>query len=322
MKKRAAVVGVGYLGRFHAQKYAALNMVELVGVCDYHPDTAKRVADELNVTPYTQHQDLFGKVDAVTIAVNTPHHYAIAKDFLEQGIHVLIEKPITETLPQAQELISIAKRKQLILQVGLLERFNAARLAVEPYLTTPRFIEATRLAPFNPRGSDVNVILDLMIHDIDLIQSMIASPIVSIDAQGTPVLTEHIDIATAKLHFANGAVANITASRVSSKRERKMRIFQPDSYLSIDYQEHRFTVCRKGIGQPELFPGVPNIQQETFEFPSSDAIMLETQAFVESILLNKPIAVTGEAGMKALETAIRISHLAHEHLAAFDAAIA
>jgi len=317
---RVAVIGVGYLGRFHAQKYAQIPSVELVAVCDANWETAQRVGAELKVPAVRDYHELIGKVDAVTVATTTSQHYAVTKTLLENMIHVLVEKPITETVEQANELIRLAKQHHLILQVGHLERFNAARLAVDPYLSNPRFIESTRLAPFNPRGTDVNVILDLMIHDIDLIQSMVLSPIVHIDAQGTPVLTSNIDIANVRLHFANGCVATITASRISFKKERKMRIFQPNLYVSIDFQESEFAVFRKGDG--EMFPGIPNIQSDSEKFASNDAILLETQAFLESIRTGKPPLVSGEAGALALETAIRITQLISQQMEKFDAVVA
>jgi predicted dehydrogenase len=235
-KIRCAVIGVGYLGRFHAQKYQLLPNVDLVGVCDLNQQALETVSTELKIPAYRHYSDLFNQVDAVSIAATTCMHYEIARDFLAQGIHVLLEKPMTETVSQAKELIALAQTHQVKLQIGHLERFNAARLALDEYLETPLFIESNRLAPFNPRGADVNVILDVMIHDIDLIQHMVKSPILSILANGTPILTQDIDIANARITFANQCVANLTASRVSYKMERKTRIFQPNSYLSIDYQ--------------------------------------------------------------------------------------
>lgn len=306
-KIRCAVIGVGYLGRFHAQKYQSLSNAELVAVCDVNPKAAKAVSLELGVDAYMDYQDLFDKVDAVSIAASTASHYEVAKAFLEQGIHVLIEKPITETVAQAEELIRIADSKKVKLQVGHLERFNSARLALEPYLETPQFIESERLAPFTPRGTDVNVILDLMIHDIDIIQHMVQSPIVSIDAQGAPVLTKAIDIANARITFANHCVANVTASRISFKTVRKTRIFQENSYISIDYQNKQFALFKKGPG--ELFPGIPDIVQEQREFDKGDALMEEIKAFLTCIENNSIPLVTGQEGRDALETAQRITNL-------------
>ncbi|CAM2800101.1 Gfo/Idh/MocA family protein [Legionella worsleiensis] len=311
-KIRCAVIGVGYLGRFHAQKYKLIPNAELVGVCDRNPDVSTAVANELNVTPFFDYRDLFGKVDAVNIAATTNKHYEIAKAFLEQGIHVLIEKPITETVAEAEELIHLAAAHNAKLQVGHLERFNAARLAVEPYLDNPLFIESERLAPFNPRGTDVNVILDLMIHDIDIIQNMVKSPISSIVAQGTPILTKEIDIANARITFANQCVANVTASRISFKTERKTRIFQKNSYISIDYHKKKFAVFKKGTG--ELFPGIPDITSVSQEFEKGDALLEEIKAFIHCIEQDHTPLVTGQEGRDALQTAEQITSLIHNNL--------
>lgn len=311
-KLNCAVIGVGYLGRFHAQKYQLLENVELVGVCDINEDVCRAVAKELNVSAFFDYHDLFGKVDAVSIAATTNEHYEIAKICLEHGIHVLIEKPITETVAQAEHLIELAEKNQVKLQVGHLERFNSARLALEKHLDKPLFIESNRLAPFNPRGTDVDVILDLMIHDIDIIQTMVDSPIRKIEAQGTPVLTKAIDIANARMTFENHCVANVTASRVSFKTERKMRIFQADSYISIDYHNKQFAVFEKGDG--EMFPGIPEITRHESVFEKSDALLEEIKSFVHCIQNNTVPLVTGREGCNALSTAASIAKLIHEHI--------
>lgn len=307
-----AVIGVGYLGRFHAQKYKMLPNANLIGVCDLNAVASDALSKELDIPAYTDFKELFGKVDAVSIAATTNKHYDIAKACLAQGIHVLIEKPITETLAQANELIALAKAHQVKLQVGHLERFNAARLALDEYIDKPLFIESERLAPFNPRGADVNVILDLMIHDIDLIQTIVKSPIIKIDAQGAPVLSKAIDIANARLTFENQCVANITASRVSFKSERKMRIFQSDSYISIDYHNKQLAVFKKGQG--ELFPGIPDITRQESVFEKSDALLEEIKSFLHCIENNSLPAVTGEEGRDALATAEAISALINKNL--------
>jgi predicted dehydrogenase len=311
-KIRCAVIGVGYLGRFHAQKYQNHPNAELVAVCDLNPEVARAVSDELNVPAYHDFHQLFGQIDAVSIAATTNQHYELAKACLAHKIHVLIEKPITETVAQAEELIALAKQHQVKLQVGHLERFNSARLALDPYLTKPLFIESERLSPFNPRGTDVNVILDLMIHDIDIIQHMVKSPIQSIEAQGTPVLTQSIDIANARIIFANHCVANVTASRISFKTERKTRIFQNNSYISIDYHKKQFAVFKKGQG--ELFPGIPDIAREQREFAQGDALYEEISAFLNCILQDSTPLVTAEEGRDALCTAQKITSLIHHHL--------
>lgn len=306
-KIRTAVIGVGYLGRFHAQKYAALDDAELVAVVDTNPDNAANVANECSTVAVSDYRELMDKVDAVSIVVPTQLHYRVAKEFLENGIHVLLEKPITVTVAEADELIEIAQRNKLVLQVGHLERFNSAVLALDGVLREPQFIESHRLAPFNPRGADVNVVLDLMIHDIDIIQNMVRSPIVSIDAKGVSVLTEEDDIANARITFENGCVANVTASRVSMKPQRKMRIFQPDAYISIDFQDKVLSIHRKG--EKEMFPGIPEITSEESIFENSDAIKAEASAFLDAIKNGTPPPVTGEDGREALQTAIHISEL-------------
>jgi predicted dehydrogenase len=243
-KIRAAVVGVGYLGRFHAQKYALLGDCSLVGVVDVQPETAARVAAEVHTSAYPDFRALLGKVDAVSVVTPTPTHYDIARAFLESGAHVLVEKPIAESTDQAERLIGAARQYGRVLQVGHLERFNPTILAAESLLSRPRFIECHRLAPFKERGTDVNVVLDLMIHDIDLVQMIVGSPVAALEAIGTPVFSSEIDIANARLRFDSGCVANVTASRVSLKTERKLRVFRDDAYLSIDLQQKILTVMR------------------------------------------------------------------------------
>ena len=313
-KIKCAVIGVGYLGRFHAQKYQLLENVDLVGVCDPNATALEAVAHELNVPGFADYRELFGRVDAVSIAATTKAHFAIAKECLAQGIHVLIEKPITETVAQAEELMAIAASNAAKLQVGHLERFNAARLALEPYLGTPLFIESHRLAPYNPRGADVNVILDLMIHDIDIIQTIVHSPIKHIEAQGTPVLSSSIDIANARITFENHCVANVTASRISFKTERKTRIFQADTYISIDYQEKQFAVFKKGTG--EMFPGIPDIVRHQSVIEKGDALLEEIKAFIQCIINDTEPMVTGQEGCNALATAAKITALIDTNLMA------
>jgi predicted dehydrogenase len=302
---RTAVIGTGYLGRFHAQKYAALKDADLVAVVDANPDTAAQVAAECDTAALTDYRELLDRVDAVSIVVPTQLHFQVAREFLDQGVHVLLEKPMTVTVAEADELIDIARRGQRVLQVGHLERFNSAVLALEGVLQDPQFIESHRLAPFNPRGADVNVVLDLMIHDIDIIQNMVGSPIASIDAKGGSVLTSEYDIANARITFESGCVANVTASRVSMKPQRKMRIFQTDAYISIDFQDKILSIHRKG--QKEIFPGIPEITSEESIFEHSDAIMDEIRAFLDAIRNGTPPPVTGEDGREALKTAIDIS---------------
>lgn len=318
MKKlKCAVIGVGYLGRFHAQKYQLLNDVELVAVCDVNPELCEAVSKELGVPAFFNYRDLFGLIDAVSIAATTKQHYAIAKECLMHGIHVLVEKPITETVAQAEELIALAAAHHVKLQVGHMERFNSARLALEEHLNKPLFIESHRLAPYNPRGADVNVILDLMIHDIDIIQTIVHSPITHIEAQGAPILSSSIDIANARITFENHCVANVTASRISFKTERKTRIFQANTYISIDYHEKQFAVFQKGEG--EMFPGIPEITRHQSVFEKGDALLEEIKAFVLCIQQDSEPLVTGQEGCAALATAAKITALIDVNLKARNA---
>jgi predicted dehydrogenase len=306
MKKlRTAVVGVGYLGQFHAEKYAQLPNAELVAVVDADRQRADEIAAKLGSRGVTDYRQILDEVDAVSIVVPTQYHFEVARAFLERGVHVLLEKPITTTLAEADELIRIAHERQVIFQVGHLERFNPVVMALGGILTKPGFIESVRIAPFKPRGTDVNVVLDLMIHDIDIIQNIVGSPVKQINSIGAPVFTDEEDIANARIQFANGCVANVTASRISLKSERRMRIFQPDSYISVDFQNKKLAVFRKGDG--EMFPGVPNVQMEEKSFEQGDALKSEIESFLDSVVSGKPPVVTGEDGRRALETALMIN---------------
>ena len=282
-KIRTAVIGVGYLGKFHAQKYAQLESSELVAVCDANLEIAKAIADEHSVPAFTEYKELIGKVDAVSIVVPTQKHYEVAKVFLENGVHVLLEKQITS------------------------QPLAMGSLLLEDELEQPLFIESNRIAPFNPRGADVNVVLDLMIHDIDIILDFARSPVKHIDANGVAVISNEIDIANARITFENGCVANVTASRVSMKSERIMRIFQQDTYISIDFQNKKLGIHSKGDG--EMYPGIANIENNDRTFEQGDALYSEIEAFLNSITTNKPPVVSGKAGLLALQTAIKISEL-------------
>ncbi len=304
---RCAVVGAGYLGRFHAQKYAGLADCELVGIADPSAEARSRLHVELGVAGHTDHRELLGRVDAVSIATPTAQHHPVARDFLEAGAHVLVEKPITVTADEARELIALAAARDRVLQVGHLERFNPVILAIADELSSPRFIESNRLAPFKPRGTDVSVVLDLMIHDIDLIEHIVRSPIASIDAIGAPVFTDEIDIANARIRFANGCVADVTASRISLKSERKLRVFQADAYLSIDLQQKRLTVVRRPAVIDEGTVAKVDLQERSFD--PGDALLDEIRSFVDTIRRGGRPVVSGEDGLRALETANRIAEL-------------
>lgn len=301
---RVGVVGVGYLGRFHAQKYAALPGVTLVAVVDTNAERAAAIALECQTTARTDYRDLFGQVDCVSIAVPTQFHHTVAQDFLSHDIDVLVEKPLTATAAEGHELVTLAERHQRILQVGHLERFNPALRSLAGILTAPRFIECHRVAPFVERGTDVDVVRDLMIHDLDVILSLVRSPVTSIEAFGVPVLTSEPDIANARLRFASGCIANVTASRVALKRERKMRVFQPDTYLVVDYGEHRIRICRR---EPGTQPGVlPNLTFEERAVGGEDALEEEIRAFLQAVREHSQPVVSGHDGLQALEVAERI----------------
>jgi len=306
MKKiRAAVVGVGYLGRFHAQKYAALPECELTAVVDIDTEVAARVAAELGTRALSDYRELCGQVDAVSVVTPTDSHAEIATALLRTGAHVLVEKPIAQSVQQAQQLIDAARENGLVLQVGHLERFNPAILAAEPLLARARFIECHRLAPFKERGTEVNVVLDLMIHDIDLVQMIIGSPVATLDAIGTPVFSGEIDIANVRLTFENGCVANVTASRVSLKTERKLRVFHDGGYLSIDLQQKILTVIRKRA-LPATAGELP-VQIEEQSFAQGDALLAEIEAFLAAVRGERAVLVSGEDGQRALRTAIAIT---------------
>lgn len=304
-KIRTAVVGVGYLGGFHAEKYAALPDSDLVAVVDVDRERAESVAARLGTRAITNHRDILGMVDAVSISVPTQFHFEVARDFLLQGTSILLEKPITTTLEEADELIRIAHENEAVLQVGHLERFNPVLMALDGILIEPRFIESIRIAPFKPRGTDVNVVLDLMIHDIDIIQHIVKSPIKRIDSIGAPVFTDEEDIANARIQFENGCVANVTASRISLKSERRMRVFQADAYITLDFQNKKVAVFRKGDG--EMFPGIPNVAIDQRELEQGDVLKTEIESFLQAVATKKQPVVTGEDGRRALETALRIN---------------
>jgi predicted dehydrogenase len=301
---KTAVVGVGHLGRYHAQKYKLIEDSELIGVVDLDCAQADRVAGELGVRPFYDHRDVLGLVDAVSVAVPTVNHFAVAGDFLEAGVHVLVEKPITRTLEEAEKLIALAAERNLVLQVGHLERFNPAMLAAAAESGPPLFIEANRISPFPARGTDVDVVLDLMIHDIDITLNLVGREPIWVHAVGVPVLTDKVDIANARLEFDTGCVANLTASRISIKSERKLRVFLPDAYMSIDFGQHRVNVARRGA--PACEGGVCSIEAEELTVAPQDALETEIRAFLSSAEQGLPPEVGGEDGRRALAVALKI----------------
>ncbi len=296
-KIKVAVIGTGALGSIHAKIYAESKNVELVGICDIDKKTVNSLSKELKVKAFTNYKDLIGNIDAATVAVPTKDHYLISKDLLSAGIHLLIEKPITQTLEQADELLKIAKSKKLILAVGHIERFNAAVEAVHKLKGDIKFVECHRLGPLAKRIKDVGVVLDLMIHDIDIILWLIQSPIKSIEAVGVKVLTKHEDIANVRLTFKNGAVCNITASRVTEKATRKIRMFQPNAYISLDYIRQDAIIYTKKLGM---------IVANKIDIKKEKPLQKEIAAFLDCIRTNKKPLASGQEGRNALAVALEI----------------
>ena len=303
---RTAVIGVGYLGEFHAQKYAAMPGVELVGVADIDRERAEAVAGSLGTRPYTDYRDLFGKVDAVSIVVPTSVHYNVSRAFLDHDVDLLIEKPVTTTLKEAYTLIRVAESRGLLIQVGHLERFNSAVVALKDIIAEPVFIESHRLSVFKPRATDVSVVLDLMIHDIDIILNFVQSDPKEIHAVGMQVVSENVDIANARLAFQCGCVANVTASRISMKNERKFRLFQRDAYISIDFANHKATIVRRKPGKSDKTGLIPGMEIENRTFPKGDSLDDELKSFVHAVRNRLEPSITGKMGRDALKTALEV----------------
>ena len=312
-KIKVGVVGVGYLGQFHAEKYANMEGVELVGVVDIDPSLAKEVAQRCRTQPFSRHSQLFDKVQAVSIAVPTLLHYPITKEFFLHGINALVEKPVTRTLEEADDLIAIAESKHLVFQVGHLERFNSAFTASEDMAQNPLYIESHRLSPFPGRGADVNVILDLMIHDIDIALSLAKSKVKEVHAVGFPLLTSHSDIANAWIEFENGCIANLTASRISEEKTRKTLLVLPHGTLSVDFLVHKASFSKRVTP-----PGKnQNSDLATTEIPVVKADSLETEihSFLESVKERKETRVSGREARMALEVAHQIIQKIDERFA-------
>ena len=297
---RVAVIGVGHLGSIHARIYSQLQIAQVVAVCDTIPEKAQQIAQQLGCRAVTDFSELPGEIDAVSIAVPTQLHFPIAKTFLAKGIHALVEKPITRTVKEADRLLSLAKKTGVILQVGHVERFNAALRKVYDSLKNPRFIEVHRLAPFQPRGTEVGVVLDLMIHDIDILLGLVKSPIRRIEAVGVKVLTPFEDIANARVTFKNGTVANLTASRISKEAMRKFRIFQSDAYVSMYFLSQAADLYRRLDGR---------ITQESLAIPKEEPRKAELAAFLEAIQHRRPPPVSGQEARDALNIALKVTHL-------------
>ncbi|MDQ6887222.1 MAG: Gfo/Idh/MocA family oxidoreductase [Gemmatimonadota bacterium] len=306
------MAGAGSLGYHHIRILRDLPDVELVGFVETRTERAEQVGSELGVPAFSTLAELIGACEALTIVVPTPEHFAVAKPALERGRHLLIEKPLASTIEEADQLLAIAKRTGALIQTGHVERFNRAIRAAQPHIDAPRFIESDRLAPFNPRGSEVAVVLDLMIHDIDLVQSLVGGRVTSVAAVGVPVLTPSVDIANARISFDTGAVANITASRVSRERMRKLRIFQRSGYLSLDL----------ALGSGEYFRMKPDldlrelaraplaleafVERVPLDAPEGEPLRLEFESFIAAVRGTAPLVVSGEAGRDALEVALQI----------------
>ncbi len=302
---RVGVVGVGYFGRFHAQKYAALPSCDLVAVVDRDPQRALAVAEELQVEALDDPRALLGRVDAVSITVPDAQHFPVAREFLSNGVHVLLEKPITDNLDDADTLIALARDKGVVLQVGHIERFSSAYLAVSRHIHRPLFVQSDRISPFDPRGLNTDVVLDLMIHDIDIIMALADSPVESVDAVGAPVLSSREDIANSRIRFANGCIANVTASRVGQKTERRLRVFQQDGLLVVDFMQGRLVrILRNGEGMP--VPGLPDFAMTEDRFEKGDSLMREVESFLHAVATGTPPKVDGAAGRAALQTALKI----------------
>jgi len=303
------VIGAGHMGRYHAEKLARLAGVELAGVVDADPARAAALAAKLGCAAFPRHEDLYGKAEAAVVAVPTDRHHAVALDCLRHGLHVLVEKPIAATLEEADALIAEAAQRQRVLQCGHVERYNKAFRALGARMDRPVFIEAERLAGFKSRGAEVDVVLDLMIHDLDLAVALARSPVERVSACGFRVLTRDIDIANARLEFTNGCVANLSASRVSQAAVRKLRVFQPDLYVSADLQAGRLRYVRE-------VSGAIRETEETYE--GGDALALQAEAFVSSITKKSPVDVDGQQGRRVLELAIEVGRLVRERLSRFE----
>jgi predicted dehydrogenase len=301
---KIGVIGVGYLGRFHAQKYAGLPEAELTGVADINRERARQVAQEFDTRAYTDYRELLPRVRAVSVAVPTSAHFTVVRDALVAGLPTLVEKPLTVTVAEADELVALAREKGGLLMVGHLERFNSAMEELKSRVTRPRFIESHRLSFFKERGTDVDVVLDLMIHDLDHVLNLVPSPVSEIRAVGISALTDQVDLANVRLEFLDGCIANLTASRMSFKSMRKFRLFQSDAYLAVDFENRELTIASRQEGAIGPLPGVA---LETKRFPQEDVLLKEITAFVDAVKTGREPAISGEAGRAALALALDIN---------------
>lgn len=302
---KVGVIGVGHLGEYHVQKYKALDVVELVGIVDTNPSRAGEIAARYNTKAFPNHHEMLHLVDAVSLAVPTENHFDVAKDVLSSGVHLLVEKPITYQIEPADTLIRMAERKNLVLQVGLVERFNPAVVRMETMLNRPLFLEAHRMNVFTPRGTDVDVVLDLMIHDLDIILHAVDSEVKELHAVGMSVVTPKTDIANARLIFENGTVGNLTASRVSDKNLRKIRIFQSDCYLHVNCLKRELTVTRLNGKMGDLSK-YPELVSNKIDFPGKDPLADQIASFVNAVITKTKPVVSGQDGRRALKFALAI----------------
>lgn len=300
-KLAVGVIGVGYLGQHHARIYNSIGSVDLVGVCDTSEEQGNRIASEYSTKFFADRNELLEHVDAVSVAVPTPLHYEVSKDVMARGKHLLLEKPISEKLSQADELIEISKKQKVVFQIGHIERFNPAVIASLPYINRPLFIESHRLSPFKNRGVDVPVIYDLMVHDIDIVLTSVKSPVKRIEAVGVPVLSKEFDIANARVEFENGTIANFTTSRVSKEKMRKIRFFQTDSYISINYLDHSVEYYKRVFKDKQPF-----VERKELNVPEGEPLKLEIEAFIESVSNGTEPKVTAEDAKEALLVANRM----------------
>ncbi len=304
-----AVVGIGHFGIYHAEKLSRLPRAKLVAVADIDAARAAEVGEMLGVRAVTDYRDLLGAVDAVSVVVPTSAHYEVARDFLEHGVDVLVEKPITHDVESAARLVEIARRHERILQVGHLERFSGMAEALRARIQRPLYIDSVRIAPFKPRGMDVNVILDLMIHDLDLVLCFVDAPILSVDAAGAPVFSTSEDIASARIKFASGCIANIVASRISLKTERRMRVFETDTYVTVDFDHRTIKTVRKASAR------LPPVEITDEDYREGDPLARELEAFLSAVLARSEPLVSGEDGLEALKAALLVNESLQAHAA-------
>jgi predicted dehydrogenase len=310
-KLKTAVIGVGHLGQAHARIHASLDGAELVAVCDTNEAQGRAIAERHGTRFVRDYRDLLDSVEAVSIATPTVSHRDVACACLEAGVHVLVEKPISRTLEEADEMIALAKSKERVLQVGHIERFNPAFVALQRQVRHPRFFEAHRMGIFTPRSLDIDVVMDLMVHELDIIATLVQSEVVRLEAVGIPILTPMVDLANARLEFANGCVANITASRVAGERLRKLRVFQPHEYFSLDYAEQQVGMAK--LIPPQTAGALPEIVAGALAIEKREPLLVEIESFLDAVRLQGAPAVSGAEGRRALAIALDVLVKIREH---------